>query len=100
MITYTNNKYNIYFENNIISVDKMYPLGYNGTLSLTDLNFISPSYGGIPINTIPNINQRFNALNNLLNIKQTRLNTSTCNLYYHTLLPPGYPNPDVANPDF
>ena len=71
----------------------MYPSGYIGDLTLNDLNFISPSYGGRVINTIKNINERFAALNNLLNIKQTRLNSSTCNIYYHTtLLPPSYPN--------
>jgi hypothetical protein len=107
VITYTNSKYNILYESSIgvttnLSIPIMYPRGYNGSLPLTGLDFISPSYGGIPINTIKNINERFSALNNLLNIKQTRLNSNTCNIYYHNglLLPAGYPNPDVSNPEF
>jgi len=79
----------------------MYPSSYNGIFEMIGLNFISPSYNGIPINTITNINERFAALNNLLNIKQTRLDNNTCNIYYHTnLLPAGYPNPDISNPEF
>jgi hypothetical protein len=104
IITYTSSGYNIYYEsnNNLISlsVPKMYPSGYSGSLDLINLSIISPSYGGVPINTITNVTNRFNALNNLLNLKQTRLDPSTCNLYYHTtILPANYPNPDISTPD-
>ncbi len=99
IITYNGSTYTISYESGVelvpLSIPIFSPNGINGSITLDGLNFVSPIFNGAPLNSIEDINIRAEAIPYLLNLRYTREDPNTCNIFYKGSLPPGYPVPDI-----